>query len=640
MAGVWAMWMLVLGLVAPARAQGLPEPPAPWEGASALTAPKLPEGVELPSKDKKDEEPSDAEKAAEARRKEKQPRVLVLRWYDRDTDYLDPVLQRVVRSRVVRPDAAFFPEVDLYQNGRKVRDRTVVPAMQPARVPEENIARVREAVDEVSAIPWNAMSPDRWGLRAQELRDMIELLWFVDRPELREPLFLLYAQIGRAAENQNQILPPFYEQIGETPVNYYFYLAATLAWQDPQLMSKLTDSELRGYVSTILQQLQQGVFPTLKIDFQQEGVDFDVEGFAAEYEVLLNGVKAEPDEKGQIELFLGRTDIYLRRTDSGHGLSERLEVTKLEDKIYFVRDAARKKMGIDFIRQLFLHPNECTPSLDGDILNYLAIYAKIHEKAEIYVAVPQEGNPNRVYIWRYDRPTATLQLVAGGADQFPVRFAAVTSVGLLYDGADRSFDTSVQAPTDPDEAEAFFDPMNRIDVSLDPAYVPWTFELRGHVNRLMLALGAEAGFNVSGTTQWFETYRTPGHPDADVLQDQNIPNGGTRPVPVYNERNISRDLYLGTSVVLGRDAGVGFGPRLGMRVGWTNIPYALLTTAHVGWTFPAPGIEPPGERVRPLVDIDGRLGAVWPFKPSVAHGDEPITVAPVFGLTAGLGTTF
>ncbi len=640
MGSVWALWIAVVGLVAPASAQEMPGSMFPIDAPLSMTAPKLPEGVELPKKDKAEEEPSDAEKAAEARRKEKQPRVLVLRWYDRDTDYTDVVLQRVVRSRVVRPDASFYPEVDLYQNGRKVRDRTVVPAMQPARVPEENIARVRAAVDQVSAIPWNAMSPDRWGLRAQELRDMIELIWFVDRPELREPLFLLYAQIGRSAENQNQILPPFYEQIGETPVNYYFYLAATLAWQDPQLMSKLTDSELRGGVAAILQQLQQGVFPTLRIDFQQEGVDFDMEGFAAEYKVLLNGLESEPDEKGQIEVFLGRTDIYLPRTDSGHGLSERLEVTKLEDKIYFVRDSARKKMGIDFIRQLFLHPNECTPSLDGDILNYLAIYAKIHEKAEIYVAVPQEGNPNRVYIWRYDRPTATLQLVAGGADQFPVRFALVTSVGLAYDGAHPGFDTSVDAPTDPDAVAEFFDPLTRLDVDLDPAYVPWNLELRGHVNRLMVALGAEASFNVSDTTQWFETYRTPKHPDAQVVEEQNVPDGGTRPIPVYNERNVTRNLYLGASAVLGRDAGIGFGPRIGFRAGWTNVPYALVTTGHVGWTFPAPGIEPPGERVRPLIDIDGRLGAVWPFKPSIAHGDEPITVAPVFGLTAGLGTTF
>ena len=58
-----------------------------------------------------------------------------------------------------------------------------------------------------------------------------------------EPLFLLYSQIGRAAENQNANVPPFYEQIGSNAVNYYFYLAALMAFQDPALMSKLTDAD-------------------------------------------------------------------------------------------------------------------------------------------------------------------------------------------------------------------------------------------------------------------------------------------------------------------------------------------------------------------------------------------------------------
>jgi len=630
---LWVLVMVLSAWVPSARAE------VPYPAPPTIEAPRLPEGVELPKKDKPVDEPSDAEKAAEARRREKQPRVIVLRWYDRDTDYTDTVLQRVVRSAIVRPDASFYPEVDLYQNGRKVRDRTVVPAMQPARVPDENVSRVRDAVEQVSMIPWNQLSPDRWGLKAQELRDMIELLWFVDRPEVREPLFLLYAQIGRAAENQNQILPPFYEQIGETPVNYYFYLAATLAFQDPALMSKLTDSELRGSVAVLLQQLQQGVFPSLKIDFQQEGLDFDLEGFGAEYEVQLNGIATSPDEKGQIDVFLGRTDIYLKRQDSGHGLSERLEVTKLEDKIYFVRDAARKKMGIDFLRQLFLHPNECTPSLDGDILNYLAIYARIHDKAEIYVAVPEEGNPNRVYIWRYDRPTATLQLVRGGGDQFPVRFALLTSAGLAFDGVRPSFDSSVEPPSDPDEAEEFLDPTSRLDADLDPAWLPWNLELRGHINRLMVTVGAEAQFNLSDTTTWVETYRTPGNPDAYVLEDRKIGSGTARPIPVYNERKVARMLFMGSSVVLGRDAGIGFGPRVGFRAGWSNVPYALQSTLHAGWAFQAPGIEPLGTRVRPLIDVDARVGAIWPFKPSLAH-EDPITVAPVFGLTAGIGTTF
>ena len=76
-------------------------------------------------------------------------------------------------------------------------------------------------------------------------------------------------------------------------------------------------------------------------------------------------------------------------------MSERLETTKFDENVYFVRETARKKMGVDFIQQLFLHKNECIAEVDGDILAYLAIYQKLHPKAEIYIAVPEKGNPNK-----------------------------------------------------------------------------------------------------------------------------------------------------------------------------------------------------------------------------------------------------
>ncbi|MEL6349940.1 MAG: hypothetical protein AAFV53_42955, partial [Myxococcota bacterium] len=370
---------------------------------------------------------------AERKRREKLSRVIVLKWPNTSTDFKNETVQRNVRSRIARPDAMFFPEVDLYQNGRKVKDRTVIPANQPAQVSETAIPQVLRAVDEVSSISWNALRPDQWGLKAQELRELTELIWFVDRVELREPLFLLYAQIGRAAYNYNSPAPPFFDSIGGFNVNYYWYLAATLAYQEPALMSKITDQELQGNITYYLQQLQNGSFPTIKVDFEQEN-NFE-EDFADTYEILMNGLPIELDDNHQVDVFLGRTDIYLKRQDSGHGLSERLEVTKLDDKIYFVRDVARKRMGVDFIEQLFLYKNECTPDVDGDILNYLAIYAKMHQKAEIYIAVPENGNPNRVYIWRYDRNSATLSLVGGGGDDFPVRFAFLFSAGVLYNGA-------------------------------------------------------------------------------------------------------------------------------------------------------------------------------------------------------------
>ena len=661
---LFVMWLFVCGLVGPAFASDteLGRAPLP-DGASAATFGAAPDVAfkDAASKEEKEEAMSAAEKEAERKRKEKLARVIVLKWPDnKSVDYSDTTIQRNVKSRIARPDAQFFPEVDLYQNGRKVKDKTVVPAMQPAGVPDQNLQRVRQAVDSVSGIPWNAMKEDAWGIKAQELREMVELIWFVDRVEQREPLFLLYAQIGRAAENQNQNVPPFYEQIGNIPVNYYFYLAAQMAYQDPALMSKLTDQELNGAISNILQQLQQGAFPNLKIDFEQEGEDFNLEVFSQSYEIYLNGIKTDPSDDGQMNIFLGRTDIYLKRTDSGHGLSERLEVSKLEDKIYFVRDTARKKMGVDFIEQLFLHPNECSPALDGDILTYLAIYAKIHEKAEIYVAVPQYGNPNRVWVWRYDRPSANLQLVGGGADGFPVRFALVVTGGIMYNDATPAFaedfvtDSLEDQATAPGEIPGVDDV---VDIQLNPTYIPVNIEFRVHYNRLMVALGSEFGFNANDESVWVENYYLPKNLDAEVSQLKEVDNSedtdgdGTISEDeeditfvgerlLYNRQTINRNLYLGTSVVLGRDAGIGFGPRLGMRIGGTNVPHALQTTAHVGWAFQPPGIKALGDRVRPFVDVDGRVGASWPFANSLAHGKEAITVAPVFGIVAGIGSTF
>ncbi len=607
-------------------------------------------------------EMTDAEKEAEKKKKEKTARVVVLKWNGvKGTDYTDTTVQRIVRSVIARPDAQFYPDVDLYQNGRTVPDRTVVPAMQPAMVPPQNVARVRAAVDEISGVPWNALQPDQWGLKAGELRDLTEQLWFVDRVELREPLFLLYAQIGRAADSQNQNIPPFYEQIGAQAVNYYYFLAATLAFQDPALMSKLTDQELNANVGFILQQLQQGAYPSLQIDFSEQGVAFNAEEFSKLYEVYLNGILTEPSDLGRNEIFMGRTDIYLKRKDSGHGLSERLEVTKLDNKIYDVVETARKKMGNELIDQLFLHPNECTPALDGASLNYLAIYAKIHEKAEIYIAVPEDGNPNKTKVWRYDRPSATLQLVGGGDDGFPVRFAILASVGIMYSGMTPNVDTTVTNPSDPTTFDPKAEALSRAGVSLASGYVPLNFELRGHYNRLMVNVGVEPGFNTAGT--FTERYWMHGNEDGLAIINANAvvkdpATGDYRPydpetddaakvkdvgTPVYNEALINRNVYMGVSAVLGRDAGIGFGPHLGGRVGWDNLPHALQTTAHAGWTFQPPILKPTKNgRVHLLIDVDLRGGVMWPFGHSVWHTDNKlgINAMPVFGITAGAGVTF
>lgn len=598
------------------------------------------------SQAEKDAEQKKAEEAREREAKAHIARVIVLKWPETSTDYTDETVRRNVRSRIARPDAMFFPDVDLYQNGRKVPDRTVIPAQQPAIVPDSNIPTVMAAVNSVSGLSWNAMSPADWGLKAQELQRIANLIWFVDRVNLREPLFLLYAQIGKAAENQNNPAPPFYEQVGNQAVNYYWYLAATLAYQEPALMSKLTDQDLAGSVGYYLTQLQNGAFPSFKVDFSSETA-WDPDSFNKTYEVDINGIPVEPDVNGQLDVFLGRTDINLKRKDTGYGLSERLESLKIEEKIYFVLDAARKKMSKDFINQLFLHKNECSPELDGAILTYLAVYQKLHDKAEIYIAVPETGNPNKTWIWRYDKNAAQLNLVGGGPDAFPVHFALVASSGLLYNGAavnvPSSADVNSLTPSDL-QTQASSTAKNALD--LGAATVPFNFELRLHYNRLMVNLGSEFGLNAAkDSSGWSEYYQTNGHNKDKNVGVYDMTGDCKKGECTVNKDDqllhatkFNRYLYVGAGIVLGRDAGIGFGPRFAARFGWTNLPHALQTTGHFGWA-----IQPPvgnfGGRFRPLVDLDLRGGVSIALKRSLQI-DQGNHVKPVFGATLGVGFTF
>jgi hypothetical protein len=630
-------------------------------------------GEEKKTAEEKSEEQKRAEEEAERKRKEKLARVIVLKVKDTSTDYTNEAVHRNVRSRISRPEAMFFPEVDLYQSGRKVPDRTVIPAMQPAIVPDSNIPVILAEVNKVAALGWRDLQPSEWGLKADELRRMAELIWFVDRVELREPLFLLYAQIGKAAENQNHPAPPFYEQVGNYAVNYYWYKAAQLAYQEPALMSKLTDQDVSGGINYLLQQLQKGEYPSFKVDFEQEDY-YDAELFNKTYEVRVNGIPVEPDSNGQYDVFLGRTDIYFKRKDTGHGLSERLELLKLEDKVYFVRNVAQKVMGIEFIDQLFLHKNECTPEVDGNILNYLAIYQKLHDKAEVYVAVAEDGNPNKVWIWRYDRNKASLSMVGGGPDNFPVRFALVFSSGILYNGgyvaADTEFDEG-----DGSGDENASDPTQDIGVNagLEPAAVPFSLELRAHYNRLMVNFGVEYGLEASkdgeGWVEYYQHHKPRRQLDGNIegLDENDVGSyvltNCTEPLDtdgdgdidqpsscnveeILKYRDFSRDIYLGAGVVLGRDAGIGFGPRFAFRWGWINIPHGFTTTAHFGWA-----VQPPigefGKRFRPLLDFDLRGGVAIPMDRSLQldivdpDSSEPERrVSPMVGLNLGLGFTF
>ena len=388
--------------------------------------------------------------AIEEANKGKAARVVVLQWKGTDTTYKNENLQRNVRSRINRPDSLFYPDVDLYQSGRKEPDPTIRPIDQRAIVPDQAIDLLLDKSDEVASIPWNALSENDWGLRAQELLRLTDSVWFVDRPELREPLFMLYSQIGRAAENANQGSPPFYAEVRGRTVNYFWYLAAALAHRDPALMSKITDADLNTSITYLKDQIDSGTFEPMQLSFDDEGRTFDPKGFAEEYMLFVDGMEdtiTNPD--GLYEVPPGRADVYLRRAD-GHSLSDRIENDRMKDKFYFVRQNARKRMGLDFIEQLMENPYECIPAIDGDILNYLSIYQRLHPKADIYIVVPFAGStaPGRLYLWRWDRQQAHLVRVQDNTGGFPIRFAAPkTSRPTWRTNSPASRSTSPRPPT-------------------------------------------------------------------------------------------------------------------------------------------------------------------------------------------------
>ncbi|MEQ1506105.1 MAG: hypothetical protein ABMB14_27985, partial [Myxococcota bacterium] len=620
----------------------------------------------------------------DAANSQKLARVVVLE--DEGTDYKNESLQRNIKARIARPDAGFFPDVDLYQAGRTERDRTVRPMDQRAAVPPESVADVMAAVEETSTIPFDGMSEQDWGIRANELYKLADELWFVDRAELREPLFLLYAQMGRAAENSNQGAPPFFENVDGRPVNYFWYLAGALAYKDPALLSKLTTEDLYQSIAYYKDQLDSGAFRQMTLSFDLDS-EFDPKEFAGEYEVYINGIaETVKNPNGLHEVPLGRADIFLKRAD-GYSMSDHYERTVIPERFDFVRQNARKRMGIDFIEQLMEHPSDCVPTLSGDIVNYLAIYAKLHPDSEIYIAVPYGGStaPGRIFLWRWMRPQAALQLVLDNTGGFPVRFAAIIGAGLAFNSGDLAYPTdeqlqgAVSTPPAPGEEVPVGQTVDDFlpKPTFNPEGAPIFYQLRGHYNRLIVGAGMQykvvmgdqpykdlyqvetdeghvAVQYVGGTASRHAGTTPTGSTSGTPTGSSTSTNGSTPATPpdgqieqvALRERTLQRLVYAMVGVMLGRDAGVGFGPRGYLRLGWYNAPHAVDMTGHVGLTSRIGSKKDDARigRVRALVDADFFGGALLPFRDSLFLRDSGFLAvgSPMvtFGLTVGAGLTF
>ena len=397
------------------------------------------------------------------------------------------------------------------------------------------------------------------------------------------------------------------------PPNYYWYLAATLAEQDPSLMNKVSDAEIAAYIQQYIDRLRSGVFPSMKIDFQIEG-DFDKEKFDKTYEVFVNGLPREIDSNGQIDVFLGRSDIYLKRKDTGHGLSDKYIADKTDEKAYTVMDNAHKLMTVEFREQLSYYEAECSPRVGDNILAKLAIYAKMHPqvKDQIYVTYPKFGNPNKLWIWRFDPKTTSLNKVASGDEDFPVRFALTANTGMLFTKANITFAENAGEGEDPEALVQSLVPVTGFS-----GYVPFGLDLRGHYNNLMVNTGIEYGVSANDEIEWVEYFKTQGkhNPSRNeyaeittqkLVCDEN--NENCTYEEIFYEPTFNRAIYFGVGYAFGRDANYGLGPRVAFRSTFMNVPHSWVPTGHFGWTFQIG--EAYSRRVRFIGDVDLRAGSI------------------------------
>lgn len=647
------MWTVCVALVGVwlglAEAADLPEGPVGAPTEAPFAAPNPLQGAQEQIQEQRSAE---EQAAAERERRlaeaqgQKAARVVVLKWPDSKVDHKSDGLKRNTQARIGRPSAKFYPEIDLYQVGRREPEREVAPLDQRVSVPPSATELVMEAVRDVQMLDWNDLSESKWAKRADQLRALVEEIWFVDRPDLRKPLFHLYLQIGRAATNANLNQAPWFQIVDDENVNYYWYLAGALAWETPALLNEVTDPDLKEKVQYYKARLDDGSIGLLNVSFEAEGF-FDPPKFAGEYQVFVNGREIEvSDPDGIVKVPRGRIDVYLKRTD-GFSMSETAEVLRFDDrfegKVWFVRDTARKRMGTDFLKQLMEHPNDCFPDLDEDILTSLAIYAKLHPDAEIYIVIPKAGSANNIYVWRYERESGLVERVVDETGGYPVRFAALMGAGLSFNSAAINYDVNAAAQqagnnvatgslTPPD--------FSGLAPELSPAGIPTIYHLRAHYNRLMVTTGIEFQAGINGPFQ--DSYQTDGNPvwkqgETETGQPMVDENGEPVLVPALRERDFQRLVFAGVGVVLLKDAGYGLGPRGWLRVGWTNVPHAIDLTAHVGITedIPSKGKKP--GRVRPIVDGDFFGGVLLPVKDTIFATDKPL---PQFGFTAAVGLTF
>ncbi len=561
-------------------------------------------------------------------------RVVVLSWSESAGDDL---LERTLRAELGRPTARFFPGIDLYQGGRLAPQPGPSLLELRSAIPDEVVARVVEETAVAEAVPWNGLTEEEWGAQASRLLLLERELWFIDRAGLREPLFRLHAQIGRASESSQNAAPPFYEELGGLTVNLYTTLAGAMAAEEPSLLDTIADPATKRAVAYASELATTGRVAPVVLSFADATGAFDPVAFAAEYRVSINGLeRTVTDPEGLFLVPAGRLDVELERTD-GYGLSAQRSPVQSSDEVWSVLQEAQQRIDHDLRDALAADAESSVPRIDEEPLAWLAIYATLHPTSEIFVAVPDAASgARRASVWRWDREYGLLARVRREPAAFVVRFAGIVTLGASA-GTVR-----FRPANDADVADYYAEPDGAVSPEEGFAVdgMPLTFELRGHLGHGFFGAGLSYTFGWTGDEPWADLYPTEGNRVVD----------GSDAVAL-RERSVRRLIYGLTGVAFGPGAADGFGPRAAVRVGWTNVPHALDLTAHARISrrvgLGARSAATQGERVQ--FAIDGGLfgGMILPVHDSlyVNSGTQGELFAvggpfPTFGLSAGAGLTF
>lgn len=529
-------------------------------------------------------------------------------------------VRRKVESLLPRMDLTFLPDVDLNQEGLVNPKGNIAPQDQEGAVPKSVINMLRGAVDDISTVRAENMEPQNWEAYADDLRMVADRVWFVDRDELRAPLFNLYYQIGRAAENAGVYGEPYMRSVDGNNINYYYFLAAALADGDPSLINASVDGDQRDTIQSFLSYLETGRIDRAEIPLDLGDV-WNPDEFFDTYTIVLNGMEIDPDalpakaraslrRDGILLAAPGIIDIQLRRKDGAPGMSERLEVLKPDDGLLPIRDESRRSVAQSLIRSLEKDLGGCSATPPKGVASSLVLYARQH-KDPVYVAMAAGDNPADVEVWLINADRATLDKVIAPGGSFPVRFAGLFGTGITFNGA------TLREPTVSSQGR-----IGRPDARINVGYVPITFHLRGHYKNLMVTTGLELGFPISD--EFYDSYAVPkGH----VVHD------GTG-APTLKNPVLNRNMFLGAGYMHGARAGEGIGFRGFARVAAYDVPRTIEPSLHVGITTEGP-VKGDGGRVTSLLDFNGFFGLMIPYGSSVF--ERPIAN---LGATASIGTTF